>query len=135
MPAKGRIDASGLRIQVVPELLEFGLLSPHISEPVKVLPGETKVLHTVTPYSKDAVAVIVGLGVTQHPGTTYRYNSDGREFVSPVPLGEFHAPLYPKRDLGRWLAVGQKLIIAVKNDDQEAHYYASIVWAFDQTKE
>lgn len=135
MPAKGRIDASGLRIQVVPELLEFGLLRPLIGTPVNVKPGETKVIHEVKPYSKDAVAVIVGLGVTQHPGTTYVYNSDGREMISPVPLGEFHAPIYPKRDLGRWLAVGQKLVIAVKNDDKDAHYYASIVWTFDVNKE
>lgn len=131
----GRIDASKLRVELVPELLEFGLLRPLISRPPIVKPGETKVIHEVTPFSKNAVAVIVGLGVTQHPGSTYIYNSDGREMISPVPLGEFHAPLYPKRDLGRWLAVGQKLTIAVKNEGSEARYYASIVWTFDVNKE
>lgn len=133
--AKGTIDFNGVSISVLPEFLPLGNLKLRMGEPVVVEPGKSTVLHTIEPFSPKSVTVIVAMGVTQHPGTTYRYNSDGRELVSLVPLGEFHAPLYTKRDLGLWLVVGEKMVLVAQNDDSEAHRYASIVWTFDRTKE
>jgi hypothetical protein len=117
-------------------VLHFGDLRQQRSQTIVVLPGEKKIIHEVRPFTPTSETVIVAMGVTQHPGTVYTYNSDGRVLgPSPYPLGEFHKPIWTCRDMGQWLSIGEVLTIHVENQDTEAHMYASLLLTFDRTKE
>lgn len=105
-----------------------GTLKVAVVDPVEVLADETKEIINLAGFSATSLIKIVGMGITQHPDTTYTYNTDGVLTQVPIPLGTFFDPIFTCRDLGSFIEVENDFSVTVRNNSTTGRLYAAIVW-------
>lgn len=94
---------------------------------VEVPPGESRTLISLLNIDQTIVLRIMGMGVSQHPGAEYVYEADGITKAVKAPLGTYINPLWTCRDLGQWLEVSSKFTVTVRNGNDKAHKFVSIL--------
>lgn len=93
-----------------------------------VAPGQTRPLVQLrNPAPIGTVVRILALGATQHPASTYAYESDGAGFSLPFPIGTYQDPIYTCHYLGAYLEFQESFSITVTNNGTKPHLYAAIV--------
>ena len=93
-----------------------------------VAPGQTRPLIQLrNPAPLGTVVRILLLGATQHPASTYAYESDGTSFSLPFPLGTLVHPIYTCHHLGAYLEFQESFSITVTNNGTKPHRYAALV--------
>lgn len=94
---------------------------------ITVAPGQSRPLVSLKTEAQGSLTRILILGCTQHPDTTYSYETDGKGFSLPIPLGTLITPVYTCRDLGQYLEFQDTFTIAVQNNGTKPHRYAALV--------
>jgi hypothetical protein len=101
-----------------------------LSDALRLQVGQTDTLLSME--TVDYPLFISMMGVTQHPGSLYTYNADGKSRTLAAPLGTMINPLYTCRDLGGYIEVDRTFTISVKNGvasdgTSAARAYAGII--------
>lgn len=95
-----------------------------------VAPGQSRPLISLkNDYPGGSLVRILVMGATQHPGTLYTYESDGKGVSLPFPLGTLINPLYTCHHFGAYIEFQDTFSLTVQNNDAKPHRYAALVIA------